>query len=252
MSTVSPWMLVAVALTFMGVVAALMFRQGSLRRTALARVAGELGFAFFPEADFALASRLAKSPLFPTQREDGLGNPRTITYRPTNLLRGQTGNLIIEIFEFSCCVRTDRGKGPGSSTSWGSVVLFEFKGTPLPSFDVEPKIWLSGALGNGVDPRSCWVLGGCLNPHCITFDQRPSFSSAYALRGDDENSIRDLFNVDVLEYFESESRCITKGAGVHLILHPLERSIPPELIRSHVENGIRLLTLFRRLAPGDV
>ncbi len=155
MSTVSPWVLLAVALTLIGIIAALMIRQGSLRRTALARVAGELGFAFFPEADFALAFRLKKSPLFPTQREDERGNPQTITYRPLNLLRGQIRNVIIEIFEFSYCVPTDRGKGPGWSTSWGSVVSFQFKATPLPSFDVESKTRFSKALGGTTDPRSC-------------------------------------------------------------------------------------------------
>ena len=242
MSFASPWMLGVAATIVISVIALLMFRQRRRRRRALERIADELGFTFIPDGDGTLAARLARSPLFPKQGVTAGGRLRTTTYEPGDLLRGKVTNLIIEVFEFSSCIRTHKIGGDNRSISWHSAVLFQFSGPPLPAFEVEPKTWF----------HLHKFLGTPTGSHSIAFDLRPSFSSKYTLRGDDETSILRIFNDDVINYFEAEPRWITMGGQNHLLFHAPGRVIPPELIRSTVENGIRLLTLLGRLEPGEV
>lgn len=242
MSFASEWVLGFVAAIVISVIALMMFRQRRRRRRALERVATELGFTFIPDGDGALAARLAMSPLFSKQGVTAGGRLWTATYEPGDLLRGKVTNLIIEVFEFSSRLRTHKINGDGRSFSWQSAVLFQFHGLPLPTFEVAPKTWF----------HLHKFFGNPISSHSIAFDLRPSFSSKYTLRGDDETSILRIFNDDVLNYFEAEPRWITIGGQNHLLFHAPGRAIPPELIRSTVENGIRLLTLLGRLAPGEV
>ena len=64
----------------------------------------------------------------------------------------------------------------------------------------------------------------------IDFEQYPEFSKAYRLKGENEDSVRKIFNETVIRQLEAEieQRWNVDGSGEWLVIHKNDRIIKPE------------------------
>ena len=71
------------------------------------------------------------------------------------------------------------------------------------------------------------------------------FSKRYLLRGDNEESIRNLFNTRVLEYYEQRLGMSMEGDGVKLIYYRSSKRVPPDKIQDFLQEGYDAFTLLK-------
>jgi hypothetical protein len=149
-----------------------------------------------------------------------------------NILRGLASGLEVAIFDY------DYRSGSGRSRRMcrQSVIAFRFDGPPLPAFSVRPEnVWHK--------------LGQLFGYQDIDFNEHPTFSSRYLLRGPDEAAVRELFTDDVLSFCETMHGVSIEADGDRLLFYRHERRIKPAEVRSFLEEGFKVLAVFR--PPGD-
>jgi len=162
-----------------GIIAAAIWfslRAARKRREALQQIATQMGCSYERNgADF-------RRQLGNNFHLFKLGSGRKLS----NLLRGTCtlGEVVLFDYEYS------EGSDENSSTYYQTVAAFSFTDAPLPTFHLGAGQW--------------WhKLGKLLGYKTVAFDTHPQFSKRYALRGPDENAIRQFFRPAVLEYFQS-------------------------------------------------
>jgi hypothetical protein len=134
------------------------------RRHQLEKLSTYLGLVPEPSVSVLDESRLLDAPLFKRDRA-----------RCSNLLRGEVRGAEAYVFDYST---SDGGR-------WhvpDSVVFFRLRQGRLPEFELRPRA-ASEARG-------------------LELGSNPRFCEIYALTGDDEKSIREVFEGDVLDFFE--------------------------------------------------
>ena len=95
-------------------------------------------------------------------------------------------------------------------------------------------------------PETVWnQLGSWVAHGDINFENHPTFSKGYLLRGDDENAIRELFTDEVLNFYEQDSRLTTEGSGNKLLFYRNGDLVEPEDIKSFLNEGFNVLSLFQ-------
>lgn len=88
-------------------------------------------------------------------------------------------------------------------------------------------------------------LTGNLND--LTFDKNPSFSKQYILNGEDENSIRNLFNPNILHYFETHPLNGTIYAHENkIVFYQQDKRLAPEEMMPILEEVTTVISLFLR------
>ncbi len=193
--------------------------QMEKRRTERWRqVADEMGFAFDPKPAPGFLSR------FPTFQLFTQGHSRTVK----NLMQGTALGLELDIFDYSYVT----GGGKSRQTWLQTVLAFEIDGTELPSFSMRPESVFD-------------KIGQWFGYQDIDFESHPRFSRSYLLRGQREDAIRELFQDPVLEYFEESTGCCTEGGGNRLVYYRSRQRIAPSKVRDFMEEGFRVLALFR-------
>jgi hypothetical protein len=190
------------------------------RTEALKGVAEDLGFEFFPK-DPGLLRELGGFHLF----SQGHGK------RLTNLMRGEAGGLAVEIFDY----RYVTGGGKSSQTWNQTVICFRLNGPDLPDFSLRPE---------NVFHR----IGALFGYQDINFEDYPVFSKSYLLRGPDEKAIRELFTDRVLAFYEGRTGLSTEGGGNQLLFYRHNKRVDPQQVRSFLEEGFQVLSVFR---PSD-
>jgi carbonic anhydrase len=188
------------------------------RTEGMQRVAEELGFEFSPKGDGPLLTELSLFNLF-TQ-----GHSR----RLYNLMRGEANNLEVDIFDYTYVT----GSGKSSHTWNQTLACFGMREASLPSFSLRPETFW--------DKIGTWF--GYQN---INFDTNPGFSDKYLLRGRDEEAVRGLFGEEVLGFFERQPGLSVEGYGHRLIFYRQSKRVDPENIRGFLEEGFKVLALFR-------
>jgi hypothetical protein len=194
------------------------------RTEGMQRVAEELGFEFSPKGDGPLLTELSLFNLF-TQ-----GHSR----RLYNLMRGEANNLEVDIFDYTYVT----GSGKSSHTWKQTLVCFGMREASLPSFSLRPETFW--------DKIGTWF--GYQN---IDFDTNPAFSDKYLLRGRDEEAVRALFGEDVLGFFERQPGLSIEGYGHRLIFYRQSKRVDPDNIRGFLEEGFKVLALFRPPADAE-
>ena len=188
------------------------------RTEGFQKAAGELGFDFLPLGDTAFFESLKIFHLF------SQGHSKKMW----NLLRGRTQDLEVAIFDF----RYITGSGKHSHTWNQTVIAFQFDGPALPTFSLRPE-----NIGHRI---SAWF-----GYQDINFDSHRNFSRKYLLRGSDENAIRALFTANVLDFYEDKHGLSTEGSGNTLLFYRHAKKVRPEAIRTLMEEGFGILSLFR-------
>ena len=78
----------------------------------------------------------------------------------------------------------------------------------------------------------------------IDFINYPKFSDKYLLQGNPEESIRKLFNKELIEFFESKSELCVEGGGDQMIIYRLNERIDPNELNEFMDFGIQVLAKF--------
>jgi hypothetical protein len=212
--------IIAVAL----VAAYFSYLQEKKRAEALRQVAEELQFDFTPKGDGGLLGELTGQGLFLFSQ----GHRKKVY----NVLRGRAGGLEVAIFDYDYTT----GGGKNSHTHRQSAVAFRFDGPPLPAFSLRPEnVWHK--------------IGQLFGYQDIDFDEHPTFSSRYLLRGPDEAAVREVFTDEVLSFYEGMQGVSTEANGDRLLFYRHEKRVKPERIRPLLEEGFKILAVFR--PPGE-
>lgn len=193
-------------------------KRSKERIEGLSQVAYNLGFEFSLQGDAASLQGTNRLPLFSKGRSKQL----------RNLLHKRSNNVEVAIFDYD--YRT--GKGKKGYTISQSVIYFQFDQPRLPVFLLLP----SNKLISGMISWSGYKD--------IRFDGYPIFSMNYLLCGDNENAIRMLFTDAVLKFYERKPGLSTETSGNTLLYYRHGQRVDPQDIRSFMEEGFKLLSLY--------
>lgn len=188
------------------------------RTEGFQKVAKELGLGYYATGERTLLARVGHFQLF------SQGDPRLLT----NMLHGETNNVEMAIFDYQYTVR----KGKNRHTHCQSVIYFRSPSLNLPYFSLRPE---------GFFDRIANVVGY----QDIDFDMHPQFSKMYVLRGREEAAIREFFVDDLLSGLESQPMINCDAGGEQIVFYRPSIRIKPEEVRSFMEEGFGLYTLFR-------
>ena len=213
-----PFVIVGAIALLLGVIFVLASRTAKKRTEGMQAAADELGLAFFPEGDRQLIDQLAQFQLFSQGRSK----------RIQNMIHGKTEDVDVGIFDYQYTT----GSGKHSHTSTQSVICFQSSRLQLPDFVLRPE--------NLFDR-----IGDVFGYRDIDFDTHPAFSRSFLLRGNNEPRIRRMFSRDVLEYFEAHLGVGAEGSGSRLIYYRAAKKVRPEEVRSLLEQGFQVYSLFR-------
>jgi hypothetical protein len=124
------------------------------------------------------------------------------------------------------------GGGRSSHTWYQTVLAIESDKLRLTRFVLRPE--------NIFDK-----IGSVFGKKDINFETAPVFSKRYILRGNNEESIRSLFNEGLLQYYEQHLGLSTEGDGTKLIYYRTSKRVPPDKIQFFLQEGYDLFNLFK-------
>jgi hypothetical protein len=228
------------------------------RRTDLQSVAAQLGMDFFPTGDDQIAPMLSNLEFF-------MYGSRC---KVRNLMRGQIERqrnpVSVAIFDYDytiCLHRTSEFSFNDDSISVAStndseifaqtVLVFYDESLDLPGFSLRPEhLW--DKLAN---------LFGCQD---INFDNFPIFSKKYRLLAHQDADVRELFQSNLIRFYEGNQVC-TEAIGPYLLIFPFNhnnhgsntkvingqifgtsRYLHPDEIKPYFDLGLRLLNLLEK------
>ena len=133
-----------------------------------------------------------------------VGNRRRRMY---NALKGMNGDTSLLIFDFDYSSKQNT-QGPEASRMEHrvTVIVLETPALSLPAFEMQP-------LGHN------FKILRSVNSDDIIFDDMPSFSEKYYLKGDDRKAVRDLFDRQKRTLFIAHPGFSIEGKGTQLLFH---------------------------------
>ncbi len=189
------------------------------RTMGLKSSATMLGWQFAAESPLDYFPNLNAFPLFSE------GHTKQIK----NLMYGERNGVKAALFDYVYVV----GHGKHRHTHYQSVAYFEPRDLSVPFFSLRPEnVW----------HKLTTVLGY----QDIDFSNRPTFSSAYLLRGPEEQAIRNAFDDELLGFYETNPGISTDGGGNQLFIFRPGHRTPPLEARSFVDLASRLQEIFSR------
>jgi hypothetical protein len=207
------WIVVIViVIVFGGVIYALYAEKK--RTESLKDFADELGLDFFPKGREDVLAKVQQFKLFST------GHSRKMK----NLILGTTEIASIAIFDYQYTT----GSGKNSSTHSQTVVSMQSSALTIPDFTLRPEGWFGSALGF----------------QDIDFDNHPEFSKLFVLKGENEASVREFFDDQILDFFVQRKGITFEGAsGVFVYCRRRTRTSVQD-IRKYLEEGYAVYSGF--------
>ena len=188
------------------------------RTEAMKEFAGSLKFSFSKKGDNSLLSSLNRFHLFSQGRSK----------RVSNVMKGYANDIDVTIMDY----RYTTGGGKSSHTWRQTVMLFQSSLLQLPAFALRPE-------------NLFHKIGAAFGYQDIDFDSHPTFSKQYLLRGAEEEAVRNTFSDDLLAYYEQRKDLSTEGDGDKLLFYRISKRVSPKVIRSFMEQGFALFSLFK-------
>jgi hypothetical protein len=192
---------------------------GNQRQKAFKQLAESLNLTFSERGDQSTLDAMCGFHLF------SQGHARRIS----NVLTGKFNDIPVTLMDY----KYTTGSGKSSHTWNQTVVLFEYEKLSLPVFVLRPE--------NLFDK-----IGSVFGKKDIDFETAPVFSKKYLLRGDDEPSIRMIFNEWVLQYYEQHPGLSTEGDSRKLIYYRISKPVAPAKIEAFLQEGYEIYGLFKR------
>jgi len=146
-----------------------------------------------------------------------------------NLISGETDGAVVTIFDYTYRA----GAGQASTTYSQTVCILKSEKMNLPVFQLYP--------GN-----MFYRISAVLGAQDINFQSQAEFSGSYVLRGDDEDSIRNIFTDNVISYFASHKGLSVEGNRQMLLIYRNANMIRTDEIQSFLTEGIKILKLFEQ------
>jgi hypothetical protein len=188
------------------------------RVKALKQLAESLNFTFSEKGDKSVIDTLGKYHLF------SQGYSRRIS----NVLTGKFNTIPVTVMEYQYTT----GSGKSAHTWRQTVLVVESDKLRLPRFVLRPE--------NLFDK-----IGSMFGTKDINFETAPAFSKRYLLRGDDEESVRQLFNERVTDHYEQHPGLSTEGDGRKLIYYRISKKVSPDQIQTFLQEGYDIFDLFK-------
>ena len=194
------------------------------REEKLRTLANDLKIPFYPKGDKSLFEKLKYFSLFSISDR----------HKIKNMLHQGNEELDIAIFDYSFVTGGGFNDGkPGTGATYAtSAVYFCSTKLDLPQFVIQPE-----KKFHQFDKFQDF-----------DFIDYPKFSEKYLLQGSPEESIRKLFNKELIEFFESisELELSVEGGGDQMIIYNQKRIDPKEL-NKFMDCGIQVLANFTTL-----
>lgn len=211
------------------------------RQQDMAAIAQELKLTFYPKGDNSLSPLLSQLEFF------SYGQQR----RVRNLMKGtiqKSGHkFAVAIFDYYYTIWNH----DDNDTFGQTVFLFYDESLHLPGFSLRPE-HLFDKLAN--------ILGF----EDINFREFPTFSKHYRLQGKPQKLVRELFQPNLLKFYERQKIC-TEAQGASVCVFPsdeggfksnsirrqnnktftVSRIIHPNEIKTFLDTGLRLIELLR-------
>jgi hypothetical protein len=188
------------------------------RAKTLRLVAESLNFTFSEKGDKPLMDSLSGFDLF----SRGYGR------RISNVLSGKFNLLPVTVMGYQYTM----GGGISTSILHQTVLFIESEKLNLPRFTLHPEDIFD-------------KIASAFGKEGLNFETAPLFSKQYLLNGDNETSIRSLFNASVLDYYEQHRGVSTEGDGVKLIYYRFFHSVSPDNIQDFLRQGYDVFDLFK-------
>lgn len=144
-----------------------------------------------------------------------------------NLIEGKTDDVAIAVFDYT--YMTGGGKSKRFHTQ--TVTSIRSANLQVGDFRMRPE---------GLLERASSMMGF----QDIDFDSHPEFSKMYVLQGKSEQAVRELFQPDILEYFESKPRLTFEGREDTLIMFERGRRLTAEQIEQKLSEVLELQNTF--------
>ena len=188
-----------------------------IRREALEKFASELSLDFYPSGHDELHSILQSFKLF------NKGHSRKMT----NVIMGETEIVNVAMFDYSYTT----GSGKHQSTASQTIVAMESKDLGIPSFTMRPEHLFD------------WV-GSALGFQDIDFDDHPNFSKTFVLKGEEETTVREFFDNELLDFFAEKKGITFEGSPGRFIYFKGGRKTKIEDMRAYLEEGYSVYSAF--------
>ena len=201
------------------------------RNKNLKKIANDLNIPFYPKGDDSLYDHLEYFYLFST------GSKLKIA----NMLHQEDKETELAFFDFTFEVGTGGstasvgGSGAGGGVSHAteyrqSVVYLCSPKLDLPQFVLRPEKNYHQSL----------------DLQDIDFSSHLKFSNDYLLQGNPEKSVRNLFNDQLLDFFESKPGLCVEGGANQMLFYRLNELISPIKLSQFIEEGMEVLSKFTK------
>jgi len=178
-------------------------KQAKKRSAAFAQIAASLDMRFSEKSDGPIGLGLGGMSFFKKGRSKKI----------TNLMRGAFADVDCLVFDY----RFTTGSGKSSHTHNQTVVAFDIVGSKLPEFSSKPEHFFH-------------KFANMLGFEDINFEEYPKFSKKYRLNGEDETSVRSIFNREVIELLENQTDkpWSVDGKDNWLVIYHPDKRVKPE------------------------
>ena len=192
-----------------------------LRVAALGEVASGLGLEFWEKDDEGLCARISRFKV------GNVGHSKIVK----DVISGVFGGEEV----LFCNYRYVVGHGKHQHASRQSLMFLTLKRS-LPDLVMAPEGFFSkvGQVFGGAD---------------IDFLTHPEFSKKYLLKGEDEDSIKESFDFDLLEYFEQRLGMTLEVKDGELVFFRSNKRCKPEGLEPFLEEGFELKAALEGQIP---
>ena len=199
------------------------FWYPQLRRSEnLRKIAIDLNIPFYPKGDDSLYDHLEYFHLFSMNSKS----------RITNMLHQEDEETELAFFDFTFEIggggSRDNGISYYANRYQQSVVYFCSPKLDLPQFVLQPE-------------KKFHQFGDLQD---IDFSSHTKFSDDYLLQGNPEESVRNLFNDQLLDFFESKPRLCVEGGANQMLFYRLNERVSPNNLNQFLEEGMQVLAKF--------
>ena len=200
------------------------FWYPQLRRSEnLRKIAIDLNIPFYPKGDDSLYDHLEYFHLFSMNSKS----------RITNMLHQEDEETELAFFDFTFEIGGGGSRDHGISYATRyqqSVVYFCSHKLDLPQFVLRPEK----------------IYHQSLDLQDIDFSSNPKFSNDYLLQGNPEESVRNLFDNQLLDFFESKPRLCVGGGANQMLFYRLNERVSPNKLSQFLEEGMDVLSKFTK------
>ncbi len=193
-------------------------RRERERTEQLKGVGGLLGLQFSETAPLNWIPNLERFALFSQGHSKSLNN----------VLYGELDGVKTALFDYQYSV----GHGKHRSNFNQSVAYFEPRQLSLPFFSLRPENTLHKIIA-------------AFGYQDIDFGKRPTFSSQYLLRGPEEQAVRNVFNDELLGYYEMNEGSSADGGGNQLFIFRQNYRAAPHETQSFINWALPVQRLYR-------